>query len=36
MLIMAYNVWMTVRREKPQPVAVLPAYETAPAAGAVT
>jgi cytochrome c oxidase cbb3-type subunit 1 len=29
MLIMAYNVWMTVRREKPVPVAVL-------AAGAVT
>ena len=36
MLIMAFNVWMTIRREKPQPVAVLPAHETAPVSGAVT
>jgi cbb3-type cytochrome oxidase subunit 1 len=25
MLIMAYNVWMTVRRERPAPVPVLAA-----------
>ncbi len=36
MLIMAYNVWMTIRRERPQPVAVLPAAVASPATGAVS